>query len=177
VSAAARSDAPQVSSIPRRINVTGNAGSGKTTLALQIGRRLDLPVHHLDSVVWQPRWKKTDPHTRRALEEQLTRRESWVIDGVSKHIRERADLVVFLDLPRPKCVLRAMKRNVPYLFRSRLGLPEKCPEILIVPRLLKIIWRFPSRVRPAILEEAEGSARYHVVVCEDDVQSLWDLLI
>jgi hypothetical protein len=32
-------------------------------------------------------------------------------------------------------------------------LPENCPEILIIPTLIKIIWRFPTKVQPRIIEE------------------------
>ena len=45
----------------KRINITGNAGSGKTTLAKNLGRRLSIPVIHLDQIVWQPNWQKTPP--------------------------------------------------------------------------------------------------------------------
>ncbi|MFT7214503.1 MAG: adenylate kinase family enzyme, partial [Granulosicoccus sp.] len=42
-----------------RIHVTGDAGSGKTTLGKKIGAELNLPVFGLDQVVWQPGWTKT----------------------------------------------------------------------------------------------------------------------
>ncbi|HVC17439.1 MAG TPA: hypothetical protein VNE18_09065, partial [Rhodanobacter sp.] len=53
---------------------------------------------------------------------------------------------------RSACLLRALRRNARYLFRSRPGLPARCPEISILPTLLKIIWQFPSRARPKILK-------------------------
>jgi adenylate kinase family enzyme len=38
----------------RRIMIVGQPGSGKSWLAGQIGKRLGLPVHHMDHIHWQP---------------------------------------------------------------------------------------------------------------------------
>ena len=54
-----------------KIHVTGNAGSGKTTLAAKLGDALELPVFGLDSVVWQPGWRKTPASERAGLEQAL----------------------------------------------------------------------------------------------------------
>ena len=136
-----------------RIHVTGNAGAGKTTLANQIASSLQLPVHYLDQLVWRPGWQKTDSAQLAILEQELINRPNWVIDGVSHSIRRAADLTIFLDVPRHICIARCVKRNLPYLFRSRPGLPENCPELRIFPTLMKVIWRFPDRVRPHIVND------------------------
>ena len=47
-----------------RIFITGNAGSGKTTLAGQMGEALRIPVFGLDSIVWLPGWKKASSAVR-----------------------------------------------------------------------------------------------------------------
>jgi len=155
-----------------RIHVTGNAGAGKTTLAARIGNGLNLPVHSLDSVVWQPHWRKTCQAERSRLENDLTRENSWVIDGVSAHVRTAADLVVVLDYPRRVCLYRAAKRSLPFLFRSRPELPENCPEILILPRLLRIILRFPRLIGTQLLEESQGSSKYHFVKSNKELETL-----
>jgi len=139
-----------------RIHVTGNAGAGKTTLAKHIAASLQLPVFFLDKVVWQPGWQKTEPAQRDMLEQELIDKPDWVIDGVSHNIRYAADLTIFLDVPRHVCIGRCMRRNLPYMLRSRPELPENCPELKILPQLLKIIWRFPDWVRPHILNDIEN---------------------
>lgn len=145
-----------------RIFITGNAGSGKTTLARQIGEGLGLPVFGLDSIVWLPGWKKASSAMREKQLAELISKPDWVIDGVSLTVIEAADTVVFLDVNRRTAFWRCAKRNWRYLFHSRPGLPDHCPEILIVPRLVQIIWRFPAKVRPAILSAlaAHGGETY-----------------
>ncbi|WP_271568806.1 hypothetical protein [Bradyrhizobium sp. CCBAU 11386] len=44
----------------RRIIVVGGQGSGKTSLALKLGRKLGPPVVHLDVLYWRPGWKSSD---------------------------------------------------------------------------------------------------------------------
>ena len=137
----------------KRIFVTGNAGAGKTTFATNLAEVLGLPFHGLDQVVWQERWQKTPELEKNAQIDKLISGEAWIIDGVSDRAMQAADVVVFLDVPRRVSALRVMRRNLPYLFRSRPGLPPHCPEVLVIPKLARLIWRFPGHVRPRILSE------------------------
>lgn len=133
-----------------RIHITGNAGSGKTTMAKELGFLLGVDVHGLDKIVWQEGWITRPSKERRRLEEELCQKTTWVIEGVSSIVRESADVVVFLDFSRRECYWRCLQRNWRYLFKSRPELPDRCPEIKIIPQLIKIIWQFPSQARPRI---------------------------
>jgi adenylate kinase family enzyme len=145
-----------------KIMVTGNAGSGKSTMAKILSYKYDLSCSSLDGIVWQEGWKKTPAEQRKAKITKLTTGKSWVIDGVDYEVMYAADTVIFLDYPRRVCFYRAFKRNVPYLFSSRPELPENCPEIMIVPQLIKIIWNFPKRVRPKLLAVGTQNAQRFV---------------
>ncbi len=153
-----------------RIHITGNAGSGKSTLAEKIGTILGLDVFSLDAVVWKEGWKVTPQDERRRLEKMIVARPQWIIEGVSSIAREAADTIIFLDFPRNVCYLRCAKRNVHYLFKSRPGLPDNCPEIKIVPTLFKIIWNFSSTVKPKIVKDLESFGKVGVrLKCNEDV--------
>ena len=158
----------------RRIHVTGNAGAGKTTLAVRLGAALGVPVASLDSVVWGRGWSVTPARQRLEAELRLTEAREWIIEGVSRHVRDKSDVVIFLDVSRFQCLWRCMKRNWRYLFRSRPGLPEDCPEWKIVPRLIRIIWQFPSGPRANILVEAsQGNGdKYRVIRHEREIDDL-----
>jgi adenylate kinase family enzyme len=142
----------------QRVFVTGNAGAGKSTVARSLGKSLGFPVYSLDEIVWQPGWQKT-PAAKRAkqINELIGSSNQWVIEGVSNAVLEASDTVIFLDAPRHVCLWRCAKRNRHYLFRSRPDLPEHCPELLIIPQLLRTIWNFPKDVRPGILKHLEDN--------------------
>lgn len=146
-----------------RINITGNAGSGKSSLARRLAVELGLPFFSLDSVVWQPGWVKTPPEQRALAEQRLVAPPSWIIDGVSTYVRSKSDLVVFLDVPRHVCAWRGIARACRYFKQTRPELPSPCPDIDIVPRLLQLIYRFP-RVGGAQLrlEAQREPGRYRI---------------
>ena len=40
-------------SLPKKIHIIGSVGSGKTTLARQMSKKLNIPYYELDNVVWK----------------------------------------------------------------------------------------------------------------------------
>jgi adenylate kinase family enzyme len=87
----------------QRINVVGTSGSGKTTFAIELARRLDVPHIEIDEMFWGPGWT---PTSRDALRERLAAAldgPAWVVDGNYGSVRDvvwsRADTVVWLDYP------------------------------------------------------------------------------
>lgn len=152
-----------------RIHITGNAGSGKSTLARQLGQKTKLPVFGLDAVVWKLGWVKSSSVERMKRESEIISQPEWIIEGVSNRVRQAADLVIFLDRTRLTCFVRCLRRNLPYLFSSRPGLPPNCPELAILPTLVRIIWNFPSLVGKKILAEAsETDTRVQYIVLSSD---------
>lgn len=140
----------------KRIHITGNAGVGKTTLGEELASVLGLPFTSLDSIVWNPGWGRVEPEERRKREREVASYEEWIIEGVSPIIRNSADTIIFLDYPRMTSFVRCAGRNLRYLFKSRPGLPENCPEILIIPTLIKIIWTFSKNTRNNILKDFDA---------------------
>lgn len=137
----------------KRILIIGCSGAGKTTLALELGKRLCLPVHHLDQLWWQPGWVQDsrDNFDRKLAE--LLHSESWVIDGdYNRTVRERlryADTVIWLDYHRMRCVARVLRRTLRLYGRSRPDMPERCPERFDWT-FLRYVWNYNRDTRPKL---------------------------
>jgi adenylate kinase family enzyme len=85
----------------QRISVVGTAGSGKTTVAREIARRLELPHVELDALFWEPDWTEAAPDVFRDRVALALSGARWVADGNYSKARDivwgRADTVVWLD--------------------------------------------------------------------------------
>jgi adenylate kinase family enzyme len=77
----------------------------------------------------------------------------WVIDGNYRRLYleervSRADLVVFLDLPRRVCMVRIIARRIRYARQQRPDMTEGCPE-QIDREFWLWAWRWPRHSRPS----------------------------
>lgn len=107
---------------PRRILVAGTSGSGKSTLAAALAERTGLPYVELDALHHGPNWV---PRPEFAAEGTvLAHSDEWITEWQYSALRplllERAELLVWLDLPRwrvfaqlvPRTVRRRLRRTV-----------------------------------------------------------------
>lgn len=99
---------------PRRVLVAGVSGSGKSTLSRHIAKILDLPCTEIDGLFHGPDWTKR-PEFETDVE-AFTSHESWVTEwqysSVRELLAERADTVVWLDLPYPLVLSRVVRRTL-----------------------------------------------------------------
>jgi adenylate kinase family enzyme len=139
----------------RRIVILGNAGSGKSTLARKIGKRLSLPVVHLDLLFWEAGWVEPDAEAFRVRVRDSVSSDAWVSEGnYSRRTFDlrlpRAELVIWLDTPRFTCLRRVIVRSVAN--RPRADAPADCTEKLDRNFLsfLSYVWNFDRISRPNI---------------------------
>lgn len=138
----------------KRIIIIGCSGSGKSTLATRLSKKLNLPVHHLDRIFWQPGWVSMPREQFRAIQNDLVSSDAWIIDGNYDHTLDlrlaTCDMVIFLDMPRETCLWNVLKRRVIYHGKTRPDLNEGCPE-KIDAEFLRWIWRFNQDIRPGMV--------------------------
>jgi adenylate kinase family enzyme len=143
-----------------RVAVLGNGGAGKSELARELAHRTDLPVVHLDRLFWRPGWKAGPRDEFRRAVDQAVAADRWIVDGnfvsAGDARFERADTIVFLDLPRLTCLGRVLRRAIRDRRRRRPDLPEGCRESFDW-EFLKWIWNFGRDDRPQILQRLEQS--------------------
>jgi adenylate kinase family enzyme len=102
----------------RRVNVKGTSGSGKTTFAQELARRLDLPFVELDALHHGPDWYQptAEEFRARVVEALAELPDGWVIDGnyeskLGDTVIGEADTIVWLDLPLPLKLRRTARRT------------------------------------------------------------------
>lgn len=108
----------------QRIIVVGTSGSGKTYVAKAIARKLGIKYICNDALIWQANWISVPNDKRLPGFEKATDCQAWAIDGnvASTHrpenalLLERADTLVWLDLPRrtigPQLFWRTVRRSI-----------------------------------------------------------------
>ena len=104
----------QLSATPRRIVVVGTSGSGKTTVARNLARRLGIPHVELDALHWDPDWTPA-PDFRERVTEALSG-DAWTTDGNYSKVRDivwsRADTIVWLDHSLPRVMWQVTTRTL-----------------------------------------------------------------
>ena len=145
-----------------RIIIIGCGGAGKSTLARQLGEKLNLPVVHLDKLFWKPGWTESAKDEIDAKIMAELAKPKWIIDGnYNRTIAERirhCDTVIYLDFSRLACLMGVAKRILTTYGTVRPDMGAGCPE-RFDPEFLKWIWNFNRKHREnyyRLLNEAEG---------------------
>lgn len=149
----------------KRIVVVGSQASGKSYLSKRLGKKLDVPVFHLDELFWTWRDEALTPEERKNRVIGLARQDEWIIDGnFLKSLDTRvkaADTAIQLDLPRWLCLWRLLKRRSTHVTipRSQLAPFERNTW-----PMLKAIWTFPKKMKPRLEEILQQSDAETVIL-------------
>lgn len=107
-----------------RIRIIGSCGSGKSYLAKEISKMLEVPYYELDNMIWDRSVdnQRFPQEIRDAELHRIVGLESWIIEGVqfewTSESFEKADLIYILN---PSVYLRDY-RIVRRFIRSRTGI-------------------------------------------------------
>lgn len=147
-----------------RVMVIGNSGGGKTTLSLKIADRFDLEYMSMDrDVRWLPGWQVREREAQRDIIRSLVAKERWVMDGTGPSSFDlrvpRADLIIWLRVPRLRALTGLATRVVSNYGRVRTAMAEGCPEPVPDLEFLKFIWNFDRVTAPRIEQKIERFGR------------------
>lgn len=146
-----------------RIVIIGCGGAGKSTLARQLGEKLDIPVVHLDQIFWSPgNWThlEKEEFDRRLMIEMDKPR--WILDGNYNRTMPtrlvKCDTVIYLDYNRFVCLFSWLKRVLSNWGKTRKDMAPGCNE-WFDPEFAKWLWNFNRNYRKKyhrMLSELEG---------------------
>jgi adenylate kinase family enzyme len=152
----------------KRVLVIGPGGAGKSTFARRLGAALDIEVTHLDRVYWQSGWTKPSPEDWVQTVTELASGDAWIMDGNfggTLELRLKyCDTIIFLDMSRPLCLWRVVKRRLTYRNRSRPDMAEGCMEKIDLDFILWV-WNYSTRSRPRVVRLLRENS--------DDKQVVW----
>lgn len=112
----------------KRIIVIGNNGSGKSVFSAKLGKKLNLPVIHLDSYFHLPGWEKRPNEEWLKIHDEFIQGKEWIIDGTYRKTLEKrinaADTIIFLDIPKWLAFYRMVKRRIVHRNSKRPDMPD-----------------------------------------------------
>jgi adenylate kinase family enzyme len=115
-----------------------SAGVGKSTFARKLGDILQINVYHLDTMYWKPGWIEASIDEFRSAQEKVVENEHWIIEGnysITYELRmEKADTIIYLELPLYVCLYRVFKRFFQNIGKTRPDMTIGCDE--------KLDWKF-----------------------------------
>ena len=153
-----------------RILVIGCGGAGKSTLARQLGEKLNLPVVHLDRLYWKPGWvQESREEFDRKLSLELDKGR-WILDGnFNRTMPQRmakCDTVIYLDFPRMTCLLGVMKRILTTYGKVRPDMGDGCPERFDL-EFLQWVWNYNKNNREQIYRLLDGANHAQKIILKN----------
>lgn len=134
-----------------RIAIFGVPGSGKTMLGLLLGRKLGVPVFHLDRLTYTTGWRPVPEEVWQRSLKDITSGTGWIIEG--EYLEEplpwleSVDTVIVLELSKYICLLRTVKRLITERRKERPDVPPGCEDRMNADfiRGLARVWRYAGR--------------------------------
>ena len=117
----------------KKIAVIGNIAGGKSRLCRHLQVQFQLPLTHIDSLQFNSQLEVLPLNHIRGLLQQIEQQDNWIIDGFGpldmlEARLQKADLVVFVDLPRWRHIWWLTLRQIKVAFNPRPELPSGSQE-------------------------------------------------
>jgi len=150
-----------------KIIILGSSGTGKTTLARTLSKKLNIKALHLDSLYWKKNWRNIEKtEFNQKMKVFLTKNQSWVNDGNylnNSHFKYRLDLadtIIYLDYGVSVALKGIFQRASNYKHQVRSDMASGCVEG-IDQDFLKYVANFSDKGKmiKAIIKKYENKKR------------------
>ncbi len=141
----------------KKISIIGGSGTGKTTLANNLGKELEISVYHIDGMHHLENWEIRHQEERDRMILEKVSKDSWIIDGTYrstlKQRLEKAELVIYLDYSSLAQVKGALSRFIKNHGKEKPEIPG-CKERMTLDFLLWV-WNWRKNKRNEIIKRIE----------------------
>lgn len=163
----------------RRVALLGNAGGGKSTLALKLSECKGLPVYSVDKLQWKPGGVAVPDEEFEQYHDPILSTDNWIIDGFGTYRTyldrlEAADTIILIDHPMWRHFWWATKRALTSPFRLPVGIREDFPILKRTFKTAKFILWFHRKFTPLhrqMIEEYAKTKRVVHLRSPRDIQS------
>jgi adenylate kinase family enzyme len=165
----------------RKVAVFGNAGGGKSTLSRRLSEITGLPLYPLDQVQYLPGGTPVTPEVFKQAHQEIIDRDQWIIDGFGTIDTlwprlDRADTLVYIDLPLSQHFLWVTKRFLKGLWQTPEGWPEGSSIVEGSISSYQVLWLCHQKLTPkyrTYIESAKATKTvYHLRSSRDIAQFL-----
>lgn len=109
-----------------------SAGAGKSTFARKLSDILQINVHHLDTMYWEPGWVEAAFEDFKSRQQEVINQQEWIIEGNYRNTFEmrveKADTIIYIEKPLTVCLYRVMKRWLTNIGKDRPDRAVGCNE-------------------------------------------------
>lgn len=159
----------------QKVAVFGNAGGGKSTLSRRLSEVTGLPLYILDKIKYQAGGIEVPHEDYKQIHQEILATERWIIDGFgcmeTLWLRlDRADTLVFVDLPLYRHFWWVTKRLITGYFKPPAGWPENSPLLKSSISSYRVLGLCHKYLRPKYREYVERAQAtkqvYHLRTAE-----------
>ncbi len=106
--------------IMKKIVIFWNAGSWKSTFAVKLAKKLWIPAHHLDKELLREHRTRVDAEKESAIVQKIIDQPTRIVEwNYLVSFEQRilaADTLIYLDIPRMRCIRNVIIRMLKYRF-------------------------------------------------------------
>lgn len=170
----------------KKVAVFGNAGGGKSTLSKRLSEITGLPLYVLDKIQFQSGGVEVSDAEYKHSHEQILAADGWIVDGFGSIETlwprlDRADSLVFVDLPLYVHFWWVTKRMISGIFVPPEGWPENSPLLKSSINSYRALWLCYKYLTPKYREYVEQSQStksvYHLKSAEEISQFLASITV
>jgi len=155
-----------------KISIIGGSGTGKTTLANNLSKQLNLPAYHIDGMHHLDNWQIRDKAERDKIILEKASEEKWIIDGTYRSTLEHrlvcADLIIYLDYSSLAQVKGILGRYIKEHGKERPEIPG-CKERMTL-EFLEQTWNWRKNKRKFIIDKINKIDNHKVLIFKNRKQ-------